>query len=92
MRESEIEKRLAEKIKKAGGLAYKFVSPNNPGVPDRIIILPDGKVVFVELKSAFGRLARLQAWQISRMRELGCDVRILRGIDQVDEFIAEVSK
>ena len=91
MSEAAIERKLVEKIRKIGGIAYKFVSPDNPGVPDRLIILPDGRIVFVELKSSFGRLAKLQAWQISRMKELGCDVRVLHGVDDVDRFISEVS-
>ena len=43
MRESEIERRLVQQVRKHGGLCYKFTSPGNPGVPDRIIITPDGR-------------------------------------------------
>ena len=52
MRESTIEARLAREVRKLGGLCYKFTSPGAPGVPDRIIILPGGLVVFVELKTS----------------------------------------
>lgn len=40
MKESQIERRLAVMVRERGGLCYKFVSPSNPGVPDRIIITP----------------------------------------------------
>ena len=90
MKESQIEKSLTEKVKKAGGLSYKFCSPNNPGVPDRIVITPAGQVIFVELKTEIGRMAKIQDWQIRRMRDCGCDVRVLRGMKEVREFMAEV--
>ena len=54
MLESEIEKKLVREIRKMGGMAYKFVSPGNTGVPDRIVILP-GVITFVELKTETGR-------------------------------------
>lgn len=90
MRESAIEKSLEKKVKEAGGISFKFISPNNPGVPDRIVIAPTGRVVFVELKTEVGRLANIQKWQIERMRRLGCDVRILRGPGEVQAFVKEV--
>lgn len=49
--ESSIERILARKVKKMGGMAVKFVSPGLDGVPDRIVLLPDRKIAFVELKA-----------------------------------------
>lgn len=49
--EKDIEKFLNDNIKKLGGRSYKFVSPGNSGVPDRIIFLPGGRIYFVELKT-----------------------------------------
>jgi len=92
MSESQIEKSLSEKVKAAGGLTYKFCSPNNPGVPDRIVITPTGRILFVELKTEVGRLAKIQAWQIKRIQNLGAEVRVLHGMQEVREFIAEVFK
>ena len=46
MLESEIEQKLREKVKAMGGRAFKFVSPGNSGVPDRLVVLPGGKVRF----------------------------------------------
>ena len=59
MREAEIEARLVRGVKEAGGLCYKFVSPGNPGVPDRLILLPGGRILFVELKTPGGNGWRL---------------------------------
>lgn len=90
MRESAIEVRLAREVKKLGGLCYKFTSPGSPGVPDRIVILPGGRVVFVELKTEIGRLARIQRWQIEELKKRGAEVRVLKGLDQVLDFLEEV--
>lgn len=90
MKESTIEARLVREVKKRGGLCYKFTSPGNPGVPDRIILLPGGRTVYAELKTEIGRLAKIQQWQIQQMRERGADVRVLKGLDQVLAFLEEV--
>ena len=70
MREKEIEKILVSEVKKLGGRAYKWTSPGNDGVPDRIVILPGEKPYFVELKSETGRLSALQKVQIDRLLNL----------------------
>lgn len=49
-RENLIEKHLVAEVKKAGGVAYKFISPGHRSVPDRIVLLPGGRIVFVECK------------------------------------------
>lgn len=90
MLEKEIERRMVLEVKKRGGLCYKFTSPNNPGVPDRIVITPDGRVIFVELKTEIGRLAKIQRWQVSEMQKRGVDVRVVKGWDAVKAFIEEV--
>lgn len=90
MKESEIEARLVRMVRGLGGLCLKFVSPGCAGVPDRIIILPGGRVVFVELKTEYGQLRNLQRYYIDELRERGADVRVLKGLDQVNDFIAEV--
>ena len=90
MRESTIEARLVREVRKLGGLCYKFTSPGDPGVPDRIIILPGGLVVFVELKTEIGRLAKIQKWQIEELRKRGANVRVLKRMDQVLAFLEEV--
>jgi len=51
MREKEIEKKLVLEAKKRGGLAVKFVSPGFDGMPDRILLMPEGKIAFVEVKA-----------------------------------------
>ena len=90
MLEKEIERRMVQTVRERGGLCYKFVSPSNPGVPDRIIITPNGQVVFVELKTETGRLAKIQAWQLDEMRKRGADVRVAKGWPAVKALLEEV--
>lgn len=90
MRESEIEARLVRGVKEAGGLCYKFVSPGNPGVPDRLILLPGGRILFVELKTPGGKLSNIQSWRIQEMRERDADVRVWKGLEPVRAFLKEI--
>lgn len=88
MREREIEKALVDGVKSLGGRAYKWTSPGNDGVPDRIVILPWRPPVFVELKTETGKLTALQKAQIRKLQALGQDVRVLKGIREVEGFLA----
>ena len=88
--EARVEKLLCDLVQEHGGLAFKWVSPDNPGVPDRIVITPEGRIIFVELKTEIGRLANIQKWQHSRLLEHGVEVRTLKGLGEVKAFIKEV--
>lgn len=90
MLEKNIERHLVDGVKKLGGLCLKFVSPSTPGVPDRIIITKNGKVIFVELKTEKGRLAKLQEYIIKQMMQRGADVRVIKGMDAVKELLEEI--
>lgn len=89
MREKDLERRLTQGVKKLGGKAYKFVSPGNAGVPDRLLVMPGGRVAFVELKAADGRLSPCQKIRIAELKRLGADVEVLRGLEDVDRFLRE---
>ena len=90
MTEAQIEKKLEKMVRERGGLCMKWVSPNLPGVPDRIVVLPGGRVIFVELKTEIGRLARIQKWVNGELHSRGADVRVLKGLQAVKDFVEEV--
>lgn len=90
MRESTIEAYLRDRVKEIGGKAYKFVSPGNNGVPDRLVCLPGGRVVFVELKAPGKKPTALQVLQHNTLTELGFDVKVIDSKANVDWLIAEV--
>lgn len=87
MKEQIIEKYLTHKIKCAGGKSYKWVSPGNNGVPDRIVIFPNGKIVFVELKAP-GKVPTAYQQLVHReLKRLNCEVVVIDSIEQIDELI-----
>lgn len=87
MREKDIEEYLRDQIKAIGGIAYKFVSPGNVGVPDRLVILPGGHIIFTEMKAPGGKLTAMQKNQISKIRMRDADVWVLASKQEVDVFI-----
>lgn len=90
MTEKDIEKILVIEIKKLGGRAYKWISPGNDGVPDRIVVLPGRPPIFVELKTDKGKLSTLQEIQIKRLRDLGQAVFVVKGINGLGQFFQDI--
>jgi hypothetical protein len=89
MKEKVIEEYLRDEIKAIGGRAYKFISPGNDGVPDRLAVLPGGRVIFVELKATGKGPRPLQELQIKRLQDLGHTVFVIdskQGVDAVVQF------
>lgn len=70
--EKDIEKALGRMVGRHGGLCRKWVCPGWAGVPDRILLLPGGRIIFVELKRPDGgRRSEMQIWWARKLRELG---------------------
>lgn len=86
MLERDIEKLLVARVKALGGSAEKFTSPGRRSVPDRLVILPPGRVIFVELKAPGKRATPAQLRDHERRRALGCDVRVIDNKDAIDAF------
>ena len=88
--ESSIERILARKVKKMGGMAVKFVSPGLDGVPDRIVLLPDKKMAFVELKAPGKKLRPLQEKRRWQLEALGFPVYVIDGAEQIGGVLDEI--
>ena len=84
--ERDIERYLVRRAIEHGGKAYKFVSPGHVGVADRIVLLPKGKVWFVELKTAKGRLSPWQKLFAAEMRRMGMNYIVIRAKEEVDQW------
>ncbi|MEK4142112.1 VRR-NUC domain-containing protein [Paenibacillus sp. FSL L8-0696] len=90
MLEREIESALGKSVKALGGLYWKFVSPGMNGVPDRIIALPGGLTVYVELKKPGEQPRPLQLKRHQELRERGHLVYVIDTLEGVHAFIQEV--
>ena len=86
MKESEIERYFVWAVQSLGGVTYKFRSPTQRGVADRIACMPDGQTWFVELKTKGGRLAPLQKLFAADMERLGQRYACLWSTEGVDEW------
>lgn len=91
MREKAIEQKLVQAVKSKGGIAPKFVSPGFSGVPDRLILLPDGKCGFVEVKALGEKPRPLQKSRIRLLRRLGFKVYVLDGAEQIGGILDEIN-
>ena len=92
MRESEVEKYFVWAVERMGGRTFKFHSPNQRGVSDRIACLPDGSTWFVELKTKGGRLSDLQRIFAREMTRLNQNYACLWTTEQIDEWTRTTTK
>lgn len=90
MREREVEQKLIAAIRLMGGQALKFVSPGMDGIPDRIILLPCGRVAFAELKAPGKKLRPLQLRRKRQLEALGLRVFVIDHPDQIGGVLDEI--
>ena len=90
IRESAIEAHLVRKVRAAGGIAYKWISPGRAGVPDRIVVLPGAYSVFVELKSPGAKPDAHQLREHQRLMKLGMRVVVIDTMEGVDQLMDKV--
>ena len=90
MNEKFIEKKLVTAVKNMGGLSPKFVSPGLDGVPDRIVLLPHGKIGFIELKAPGKDMRPLQVWRKRQLESLGFQVYCIDSVEQIGVILDEI--
>lgn len=86
MLEKDIEHALCQRVKSLGGLCEKFVSPGRRSVPDRIITLPGGSVIFAEVKAPGKKPTPLQERDHAARRKLGCRVLVIDSMEAANAF------
>lgn len=90
MSEKTIEQKLVSAVRAKGGIAPKFVSPGFDGMPDRLVLLPDGKCGFVEVKAPGRKPRPLQETRIRLLRRLGFSVFVLDDESRIPQIISEI--
>ena len=91
MREKTIEKKLVQTVKGVEGIALKFVSPGFDGMPDRLVLLPGGKLAFVEVKAAGCKPRPLQESRHGMLRRLGFQVFVLDRPEQIQQILEDIA-
>lgn len=82
-----IERYLCREVESRGGLALKYSNQGAMGYPDRLCVLPGGRVFWVEVKSKGRKPDILQRIRISVLRDLGQHVYVADSVDKVLEII-----
>jgi len=90
MREKQIEKQLVRQVRKIGGIAPKFVSPGFDGMPDRLVLIPDGHIAFAELKAPGEKPQPLQLARHRLLRSMGFRVYVIDGAEQIGGMLDEI--
>lgn len=90
MREKQIEQKLVQAVRKSGGMCMKFVSPNFDGMPDRVILLPGGKIAFAELKAPGKKPRPLQIARHKTLMGLGFRVYVIDSAEQIGAILDEI--
>lgn len=90
MLEKTVERQLVKAVRKMGGRAVKFVSPSLDGMPDRLVLLPKGKICFVEVKAPGKKPRPLQQVRLEMLRDLGFSVHVLDSIGMIGEILDDL--
>lgn len=92
MLESIVENYLKKKVEKLGGKAFKWAPIGVTGVPDRMVLLPGGRIIFVELKAPGKKARKLQEYRAKQLKELGFQVECLDTVEKIDRLFTDWSK
>lgn len=82
-----IEKKLGEKVKAMGGMSIKLIPLHISGLPDRLVLLPEGRIFFAEIKTTGEKPRPLQVKIIERIKRLGFDVHIIDTLQQLEHIL-----
>lgn len=92
MREKFVEQKLVQAVKAMGGIAPKFTSPGMAGMPDRLVLLPGGRMAFAELKAPGKKPRALQMARHRLLQRLGFKVYVIDGTEQIGSVLDEIEE
>lgn len=90
MLEKEIEQKLVKAVKQRDGFCIKFISVGFNGIPDRLVLLPKGRMAFIELKAPGKKPRALQIRRIKQLSALGFACYVVDNIDEIGGVIDEI--
>lgn len=92
MREKQVEQRLVKAVKEQGGICPKLSSPGTDGMPDRMVLLPEARIGFVEVKRPGAKPRLLQERRHDQLRSLGFKVEVLDDPREIPKIIKEIQE
>lgn len=90
--EASLERRLVREIERRGGMARKFISPGWAGAQDRIVLMPGGRIWFIELKAPGKKLRPLQVKRAREVSALGFESLTISTVEELDAFLERVDE
>ena len=91
MKEAAIDKRCYEEALLRGGMLMRLRPPPQ-GVPDRLLMMPGGHVVFVEMKTAKGLIMPGQKLFLKELTRMKVPWRVIRSIDEFVALLDQLEK
>jgi len=88
--EKTIERKLKTEIEKIGGLTIKLLSTHLTGLPDRLCLLPGGRLFFIELKTTNQKPKKIQLWWHRKLQDLGFQVLVIDTSEKIKQFITSL--
>lgn len=92
MREKIVEQKLVQAVKAMRGIAPKFTSPGMAGMPDRLVLLPGGRMAFAELKAPGKKPRALQLARHRLLQRLGFKVYVIDGTEQIGTVLDKIEE
>lgn len=92
IREKQVEQALVKETRQSGGMCPKLVSPGTDGMPDRLVLLPEGRMGFVEVKASGKKPRPLQQKRHEQLKDLGYTVAVLDDPQQIPEILDEIRR
>lgn len=87
-----VERRLVEVVKANGGMCIKLLCDNLLGLPDRMVLMPGGEIIFVELKTTGQKPRRIQVFMHNKLRNIGFRVEVIDSVEGVTKFINDITE
>lgn len=82
-----LEKKLSEEIKRIGGMSIKLLSSCLTGLPDRLCLLPKGRLFFIEMKTTGKKPTKIQTIIHGKLEALGFPVLVIDTSEKIKTFI-----
>ena len=90
--EKALEAKLRDRVKAAGGLALKVSSQHYTGLPDRMALMPGGRITFAEMKTTGQKPTKVQQARHEELRRLGIEVFVIDTTEKINEFMDHITQ